>query len=655
VLVAGAILAGALAPVASAALPSVSTAVVTTPLANFGSHRGVTVSAGCAAGSRLVGGGGYLRRVADPAALPTNGLVLGGTSPSTGSSPVDLAAPDGTVDPATWFSIANYTGVSEADNQASTFALCATSDGPAHTIVKTASRTGLLATQEVQPPNLATATCPAGSRLIGGGATTSTPDQVNDGVTVGNNGNLKPMGDYPSDSAGVAAADGSTSATSWSAYGSSGISAATDTVTAYALCSTDPATPPVQVARVDVDGPDAQAGTTITTASATCPSGMRMLGGGYGVDETVAGTGSGLQPQQGYHMRGSYPSTPGTPPAAVADGAANPDTWTALVQAGGQNLAAGKHMTTRAYALCATAPAAAPPAAQTGDPSAITASTAGVSGTVTPNGASTTYVFEYGTSLSFGSITTPAGAGSGASGVPVTQTLSGLAAGTTYYYRLVASSSAGTAVGAVRSFTTVGATAPVVTTKPATDVADSSATLTGEVNPKGQATAFTFEYGTTTGFGAITTPVQLDSAGAVEPVTATATGLAPNTTYYYRVVATNASGTSVGFVMSFTTGPGALPTVTTGVTSAIAATGATLSGTVNPGGRQTTFAFEYGTTNTFGSISAVDNAGASGATQGVALSIGGLSPGTTYVYRLVATNALGTTAGALRSFTTPAA
>jgi hypothetical protein len=35
--------------------------------------------------------------------------------------------------------------------------------------------------------------------VIGGGAFTSTPDQVNDGTTVGNNGNLKPLGSYPSE------------------------------------------------------------------------------------------------------------------------------------------------------------------------------------------------------------------------------------------------------------------------------------------------------------------------------------------------------------------------------------------------------------------------------------------------------------------------
>jgi hypothetical protein len=60
----------------------VAAGVVTTPLANFGSHRGVTVTAGCTGGARLVGGGGYLRAVSDPAILPTNGLVLGAVTPA---------------------------------------------------------------------------------------------------------------------------------------------------------------------------------------------------------------------------------------------------------------------------------------------------------------------------------------------------------------------------------------------------------------------------------------------------------------------------------------------------------------------------------------------------------------------------------------------
>ena len=82
---------------------------------------------------------------------------------------------------------------------------------------------------------------------------------------------------------------------------------------------------------------------------------------------------------------------------------------------------------------------------------------------------------------------------------------------------------------------------------------------------------------------------------------------------------------------------------------------ATLSATVNPHGSPTSFAFEYGTTTAFGSLSAIDSAGAGGGDQAVSLSIGGLQPGTTYRYRVVATSAAGTTAGTVMSFTTPAA
>jgi hypothetical protein len=541
----------ALPATAAATLPVIATGVVTSPLANFGSHRGVTVSAQCGAGARLVGGGGYLRNATDPLILPTNGLVLGGSTASTGAAPVDLAAADGATDPASWMSIANFTGVSEAGDQASTFALCATSAGPSHTVVKAAGRVGANATQEVSPPNLATATCPAATRLVGGGATTSTPDQVNDGATVGNNGNLKPMGDYPSDAAGVAAADGATDATSWSAFGSAGITGLTDTVTAYALCSTDAATPVVRVKRIDLDGPDAQPGTSVTTASATCPATSRMLGGGYRVLESVAGVG-GLQPQQGYHMRGSYPSTTGaTPPAAVADATANPDTWTDMAQAGGQGLAAGKHMTTSSFAMCLTEPAA--PAVQTGDPTSVGGSSATLEGSVTPNNASTGAVVEFGTTLSFGFITSTASIGSGDASVALTATLSGLQAGTTYFYRVVATNAAGTTFGTVKSFTTTGTTAPVANTLDAVAVSATTATLAGQVNPKGQATAFTFEYGTTTSFGSISAVDNAGAGGSLQNVTLPIAGLLPGTTYLYRLVATNASGTTAGAVHSFTT------------------------------------------------------------------------------------------------------
>ncbi len=176
---------------------------------------------------------------------------------------------------------------------------------------------------------------------------------------------------------------------------------------------------------------------------------------------------------------------------------------------------------------------------------------------------------------------------------------------------------------------------PVAVTGAASAVTGSSADVAGQVNPHGQQTRYTFEYGPSLSFGSISPVVALDDADALEPVAASLTGLSPATTYYYRLVATNASGTTFGAVAAFST-PGTLaPLVSTGAASGVSATGATLSATVDPRGSATAFTFEYGPTNGFGSISAVDSAGSASGSQSVSLPITGLTPGTEYRYRIV--------------------
>src|SRR5438874_1038497 len=76
-----------------------------------------------------------------------------------------------------------------------------------------------------------------------------------------------------------------------------------------------------------------------------------------------------------------------------------------------------------------------------------------VTGTVNPGGVSTTWYVEYGTSTTYGSKTASSGAGAGTANVPVSATLPGLAQGTTYHYRVVAMSTAGTSRGADGVFT----------------------------------------------------------------------------------------------------------------------------------------------------------------------------------------------------------
>lgn len=101
------------------------------------------------------------------------------------------------------------------------------------------------------------------------------------------------------------------------------------------------------------------------------------------------------------------------------------------------------------------------PTVSTGGASGFTQSTATVSGTVNPNGAATTCTFEFGTSTSYGSSVPCASApGSGASGVSATAGLSGLAAGTTYHYRIVATNAGGTSNGGDATFTTASTPPP---------------------------------------------------------------------------------------------------------------------------------------------------------------------------------------------------
>jgi hypothetical protein len=97
------------------------------------------------------------------------------------------------------------------------------------------------------------------------------------------------------------------------------------------------------------------------------------------------------------------------------------------------------------------------------------------------------------------------------------------------------------------------------------------------------------------------------------------------------------------------------PVVATGAVSGVTNTAATLNGTVNPEGAATTYQFQYGTSTSYGSVMPASpaNAGSGSSVIGESAGLSGLSAGTTYDYRLVATNATGTTNGSNQTFTTP--
>ncbi len=96
---------------------------------------------------------------------------------------------------------------------------------------------------------------------------------------------------------------------------------------------------------------------------------------------------------------------------------------------------------------------------------------------------------------------------------------------------------------------------PSVSTGAASALGGGSATLAGTLDAQGSPTTYSFEYGTTTGYGSSVplTPASAGSTSASQPVSETVTGLQAASTYHYRLTATNADGTSYGPDRSFST------------------------------------------------------------------------------------------------------
>ncbi len=194
---------------------------------------------------------------------------------------------------------------------------------------------------------------------------------------------------------------------------------------------------------------------------------------------------------------------------------------------------------------------------------------------------------------------------------------------------------------------TASAASPTVTTLSATAVAQTHATLRADVNPHGKATTYAFQYGTSAAYGA-QTPGRAAGAGtAVKRVTFKLTGLTPGTAYHYRVIASNADGTSIGSDRAFkTTLPPAKPPAILGTAPfSPSANGLTFTALVNPNAATTTYRFQYGTSTAYGLETFGKSIAAGVIPQHVEFGINSLAPRTTYHFRVVASNKAGTTLG----------
>ena len=292
--------------------------------------------------------------------------------------------------------------------------------------------------------------------------------------------------------------------------------------------------------------------------------------------------------------------------------------------------------------------------------SSITQTTATLNATVNPNGGEVSNCnFEYGTTeLYESSVPCSLLPGSGTEPVAVSATLESLSANTTYHFRIVATNLDGTSTDILnaQTFETLP-NAPTVVTDEASSIAQTTATLNATVNPNGGEVGVgecKLEYGTTIAYGHEVPCSSLPGSGTgAMAVSAAVIGLSANTTYHFRVVATNAGGTGTGGDGTFKTLPNP-PTVVTGSGSPVTQTTATLNATVNPNsGEIGTCYFEYGETASYGYRAPCSASPGSGASQvAVSASVTGLTKNTTYHFRIVAGNTGGTSAGADQAFET---
>jgi hypothetical protein len=177
---------------------------------------------------------------------------------------------------------------------------------------------------------------------------------------------------------------------------------------------------------------------------------------------------------------------------------------------------------------------------------------------VDPNGTPASFFFQYRTTTTYDHQTALQPPVSGEDPVLVKVPVTGLAPSTTYRYRLVAQAGGDFhAADQEGTFTTAPGppppAAPAITGVHSTEKTATSARVLATVNPRGAATTYTVEWGRTTSLGRRTGGRAVPAGAAGVPISIVLTGLDANRRYYWRLVASNAAGTTYSGRASFTT------------------------------------------------------------------------------------------------------
>jgi phosphodiesterase/alkaline phosphatase D-like protein len=313
-------------------------------------------------------------------------------------------------------------------------------------------------------------------------------------------------------------------------------------------------------------------------------------------------------------------------------------------------------------------------------------SSATVGGVVDRNGSTpSSYSCEYSTDSGLAGSSSATATTSGSSDpISASCSLTNLTPGTTYYYRLKYN---GTYTGEILSFTTppvVGA-APVPTTTAATNISytggsDGAATINGTINPNAYTVTPSFNLAASTSNSACTTmgtvtnhPVtELDENGNAVAVSLTGIFAAPvsfdktglsSGWYCYQVKgvylnSSNVSTTVTGAWLAVQIIATGAPTATTVAASNVNSTSARINGSVAAGNQTTTVTFCWGTASDLtgcATVTAPESTIDGTSPIDVTYDLTGLSPSTTYYFRVIGANATSTVQGSILNFTTPVA